>query len=43
MTAQADAAIVGTALVRRMGDADDPVAAAAGFVSDLARGLPASA
>lgn len=39
VTRTADAAIVGTALVRRMGAADDPVAAARLFVSDLAAGL----
>ncbi|HRP62349.1 MAG TPA: tryptophan synthase subunit alpha [Phycisphaerales bacterium] len=39
VTEQADAAIVGSALVRRMSGAADPVAAAAAFVSDLARGL----
>ena len=35
----ADAAIVGSALVRRMGDAGDPVAAAREYVKELARGL----
>lgn len=39
VTSTADAAIVGSALVRRMGEAGDPVAAAASFVSDLAAGL----
>jgi tryptophan synthase alpha chain len=39
VTESADAAIVGSALVRRMGEADDPVAAARTFVSDLAAGL----
>lgn len=39
VTSTADAAIVGSALVRRMGEASDPVAAAANFVSDLAAGL----
>lgn len=39
VTEAADAAIVGSALVRRMGESDDPVAAAQAFVSDLARGL----
>jgi tryptophan synthase alpha chain len=43
VTASADAAIVGSALVRRMGEADDPVAAAAGFVRQLAGGLTAGA
>ena len=33
VTASADAAIVGSALVRRMGQAKDPVAAAASFIS----------
>jgi len=35
---QADAAIVGSALVRRIGDAADPVAEAAAFVARLAAG-----
>ncbi len=35
----ADAAIVGSALVRRMGEASDPVEAAASFTSSLASGL----
>lgn len=39
VTRHADAAIVGSALVRRMGEAKDPVAAASGFVRELARGL----
>jgi tryptophan synthase alpha chain len=39
VTQSADAAIVGSALVRRMGEADDPVAAARQFVADLAAGL----
>lgn len=39
VTKHADAAIVGSALVRRMGEAADPVAAASSFVSNLARGL----
>ena len=39
VTAVADAAIVGSALVRRMADADDPVAAAGAFVTQLAAGL----
>ncbi|MCH7961583.1 MAG: tryptophan synthase subunit alpha, partial [Planctomycetes bacterium] len=39
VTAVADAAIVGSALVRRMADADDPVAAAGAFVRQLAAGL----
>ena len=43
VTASADAAIVGSALVRRMGQAKDPVAAAASFISELAGSLsPAS-
>ena len=41
VTRVADAAIVGSALVRRMGEADDPVAAAATFVRELATGLVA--
>jgi tryptophan synthase alpha chain len=43
VTATADGAIVGSALVRRMGEADDPVEAARAFVSDLAGGLTRSA
>ncbi|MDY7110315.1 MAG: tryptophan synthase subunit alpha [Planctomycetota bacterium] len=39
VTESADAAIVGSALVRRMGEAKDPVAAARQFVSELAAGL----
>ena len=39
VTESADAAIVGSALVRRMGQADDPLAAARQFVSGLAAGL----
>jgi len=39
ITASADAAIVGSALVRRMGQATDPVAEAESFVRDLASGL----
>lgn len=39
VTRAADAAIVGSALVRRMGEADDPVGAAANFVGELAAGL----
>lgn len=39
VTQVADAAIVGSALVRRMGEADDPVDAARRFVRELARGL----
>lgn len=35
----ADAAIVGSALVRRMGEATDPVAAVTAMVGELARGL----
>lgn len=35
----ADAAIVGSALVRRLGDAPDPVAEVGGFVASLAEGL----
>lgn len=35
----ADAAIVGSALMRRMGEADDPVDAASSFVRELATGL----
>ncbi len=43
VTEVADAAIVGSALVRRMGESDDPVAAAQAFVSDLAGSLCAKA
>jgi len=39
VTACADAAIVGSALVRRMGEAAQPVEAAAAFVAELATGL----
>ncbi|UCD73900.1 MAG: tryptophan synthase subunit alpha [Phycisphaerales bacterium] len=39
VTQSADAAIVGSALVRRMGEAADPVAAAGQFVGELASGL----
>ncbi|MEM7228841.1 MAG: tryptophan synthase subunit alpha [Planctomycetota bacterium] len=39
VTRHADAAIVGSALVRRMGESDDPVGAARDFVSQLVRGL----
>ncbi len=39
VTRTADAAIVGSALVRRMGEGDDPVTAARTFVADLAAGL----
>lgn len=39
VTGYADAAIVGSALVRRMGEASDPVAAASSFVSEIATGL----
>jgi len=39
VTRWADAAIVGSALVRRMGEADDPVEAARAFVAELATGL----
>ncbi len=39
VVAHADAAIVGSAIVRRMGG-PDPVAAAAGLVRELAQGLP---
>ncbi len=38
-TAAADAAIVGSAIVRRMGEAARPAAAAAGFCRELAAGL----
>lgn len=43
VTKSADAVIVGSALVRRMGESDDPVAAAQAFVSDLAGSLCAKA
>ena len=39
-TRTADAAIVGSAIVRRMGRAADPAAAAAEFAAELAAGLP---
>src|SRR5690606_35115132 len=39
VTSVADAAIVGSALVRRMGEAKDPVAAAGAFTAELAKGL----
>ncbi len=39
-TLTADAAIVGSAIVRRMGQAGDPAAAAAAFAGELAAGLP---
>jgi tryptophan synthase alpha chain len=39
VTNVADAAIVGSALVRRMGEASDPVEAASAFVAGLAAGL----
>jgi tryptophan synthase alpha chain len=39
VTEAADAAIVGSALVRRMGEADDPADAAGRFVKSLAGGL----
>ncbi|MCH2134336.1 MAG: tryptophan synthase subunit alpha [Phycisphaerales bacterium] len=39
VTAHADAAIVGSALVRRMGLADDPASAALEFTRELASGL----
>lgn len=39
VTERADAAIVGSALVRRMGEADDPTAAARQFVAELTAGL----
>lgn len=39
VTAVADAAIVGSALVRRMGEANDPAAAAGRFTAELAAGL----
>jgi len=38
----ADAAIVGSALVRRMGGASDPVADAERFTAELADALPAA-
>ena len=43
VTAHADAAIVGSALVRRMGSSDDPVGAARDFVTTLSRGLTVGA
>ncbi len=43
VTRCADAAIVGSALVRRMGEADDPVTAASSFVAELATGLSSRA
>jgi len=43
VTEVADAAIVGSALGRRMGESDDPDAAAQAFVSDLAGSLCAKA
>jgi tryptophan synthase alpha chain len=43
VTACADGAIVGSALVRRMGEAADPVRAASDFVGGLARGLTVKA
>lgn len=39
VTQHADAAIVGSALVRHMGEADDPVTAAAAFTRELVAGL----
>lgn len=39
VTKEADAAIVGSALVRRMSDSVDPVAATQAFVSDLVKSL----
>ena len=39
VTRVADAAIVGSALVRRMGEADAPARAAGEFVAELAGGL----
>ena len=39
VTTHADAAIVGSALVRRMAASPDPASAAASFVSELAQGL----
>lgn len=42
VTRSADAAIVGSALVRRMGEAKDPVAAAADFCAELAGALSAA-
>ena len=41
VTAHADAAIVGSAIVRRMDEADDPATAACGYVGTLATGLTA--
>jgi len=43
VTAHADAAIVGSAVVRRMGSSDDPVAAARDTVASLADGLTVGA
>ncbi len=43
VTASADAAIVGSAIVRRMADAEDPGRAAIDFVSLLAEGLASKA
>lgn len=40
VTAHADAAIVGSALVRRLQDAEDPAACASAFLQELAKGLP---
>jgi tryptophan synthase alpha chain len=42
VTRSADAAIVGSALVRRMGEAKDPVAAAADYCAELAGALSAA-
>lgn len=39
VTAAADAAIVGSALVRRMGESKEPVSAASTYVAQLAKGL----
>jgi tryptophan synthase alpha chain len=39
VTEHADAAIVGSALVRRMGEAPDPIVAAGSFTAELATGL----
>lgn len=39
VTSVADAAIVGSALVRRMSEAKDPVSAAGAFTAELAKGL----
>jgi tryptophan synthase alpha chain len=39
ITSHADAAIVGSALVRRMGEGNDPIGAAGDMVAELARGL----